>query len=136
MSTIAERALLEHCKLVYEAMDERSKQMTEGKVYEDFLTHLFTELGLSVPYYTQVTRALKSMDCIRMLRRGGGRAPSKWMLIQEPTVELFESFVGKSYTQLNKARNKGGVDQMAIDLNRRVSTLEAKVRSIEERESA
>lgn len=75
-------------------MGEAQKATVDGTteiiVYEGKLTELITQkLYLSVPYYTSITRALKSMGCIRQLRRGGGSSPSQWELIREPTPELW-----------------------------------------------
>lgn len=82
-------ALLLHAQRVFEAMLAESSETSHGTVYEGFLTKLFETLNLSVPYYSSVTKALKAMDCIRQLHRGGGKSPSRWLLVQEPTNELF-----------------------------------------------
>lgn len=93
-------ALFHHCVQTYEAMFKKATRQqfdsgSYGVVYEGALTQLVTqELNLSVPYYTHVTRALKQMNCIRQLRRGGGSSPSQWELITAPTEEVFRKEVG------------------------------------------
>jgi hypothetical protein len=110
-------AILDHCAVVYKAMAERAEQKTEGLVYEGFLTNLFRELGINQPYYTHITRRLKNMDCIRQLRRGGGTAPSVWMLLQEPSLALFDGSSG----------HKAEILQALRDINRRLVTAEGNV---------
>jgi hypothetical protein len=89
-------ATFQHCCAVYEAMLERSDlarldhdSQEESRVYTGFTTKLFAEIGLSVPYYSKIMKLLQAMDCVRQLRRGGGPSPSQWVLLQEPTTELF-----------------------------------------------
>jgi hypothetical protein len=92
----ASPALLKHCKDVYAAMERTAKQDEEGNQYwEGALTRLVEGLGLSNPYYTTTTNALKKMDCIRQARRGGGGQGSVWYLLQEPTDALFAAFASK-----------------------------------------
>jgi len=64
---------------------------SEVLVYEGFLTKLFTEVRLSTPYYTSVMNELMHMDCCRQLRRGGGSSPSTWLIVQAPTVTLWDA---------------------------------------------
>lgn len=89
-------AIFGHACTVYKEMEseaelvERADQgMAQVLVWEGHLTKLVTRLHLSVPYYTSVTRELKRMGCIKQLRRGGGNATSQWLLVTEPTEELF-----------------------------------------------
>jgi len=129
--------LFDHCKAVYRAMFDRAEKRYADEplnaggpaeiaalgndnqdamlVYEGHLTRLFTELRLSVPYYSSVTKELKRMGCIRQLRRGGGNSPSQWELIQEPTEELYKigtrndppkTIVGQMQQQLNSVNNR------------------------------
>jgi hypothetical protein len=102
MSTPADDAppkLLEHLTTVYQAMFNEAKLMVdkdekEMLVYEGKLTELITKTCyLSVPYYTKVTHALKGMNCMYQLKRGGGSAPSQWVLMTEPTLELFNTYM-------------------------------------------
>lgn len=108
MDTIAPReasdlpALYHHCAKVFQALKDNAKvhQEDDGEggvvnilVWEGFLTKMFGDLDLSVPYYTKCTQALKNMGCIRQLRRGGGNSPSQWEIIQSPTPALFDAEV-------------------------------------------
>lgn len=94
----APAALLGHCTSVYEEMEAQSRVITaeqvEMLVYEGKLVELVTvHVGLSVPYYTKVTQALKGMGCARQMRRGGGNSPSQWQLLHAPTVERFDKWL-------------------------------------------
>src|SRR5690348_13949878 len=103
-------ALFEHCVNTYRAMLSEAQPVSqittimdsieggiesegdpdEIMVYEGFFTQLVTSrLNLSVPYFTQIRKALMNMGCIRQLKRGGGTSPSQWELIYEPTLEAF-----------------------------------------------
>jgi len=114
-------AVFQHCCDVYTAMLEKAKPVAlseeEGGgnmiVYEGFLTQLFKDLRLSVPYFTSVTQELKRMGSIRQLRRGGGQAPSQWELVKAPSEELWRE---------SEPMNKPGKSRMDI--------LEQKVRDL------
>lgn len=120
-------ALFTQCLEVYEAMaDQASMQQAypdvaeEFLVYEGFLTRLITQdLHFSNPYYTKVTKKLKAMDCIRQVKRGGSTSPSRWALLQSPTMKLFEVAVDS-----NKNRGSGmkaDLQQQIRDLNERMT---------------
>lgn len=94
-------ALFNHCMAIYQTMREEAtlgdvaplndENFEEGLIYEGFLTKLFSDVGLAVPYYSKVMRTLKRMGCVVQLRRGGSSTPSRWQLITEPTMETFEA---------------------------------------------
>lgn len=86
-------ALYTHCVNVYERMVQEARMESNGDViWEGMLVNFITgKMNLSVPYYTTITRALKRMNCIEQIKRGGGTAPSQWRLITAPTLEAFES---------------------------------------------
>jgi len=123
-------ALFEHVTTIYTAMKSTAEDSESGvgKVWTGFATHLFEEHNLSIPYYTQVMRMLQAMDCLRQLRRGGGSAPSKWLLVQEPTMELFDRAcaIPGAYRGSKSAQT----DQMLRDLSNRVGDLEDKVEAL------
>ena len=127
-------ALFFHCQTVYEAMwaDAEDRKVTEEvelepgasgwiKVWEGSGVRLIDDLNFSSPYYSKVFGALQRMDCIRQIRRGGGGAPSQWLLLQAPTIELFESMDVLS-TPSVVAREM--TQQQLNDLARRISRLE------------
>jgi hypothetical protein len=92
--------------------------------YEGKLTKLFQELYLSAPLYTSVMNALKTMGCVVQTRRGGGSAPSRWVLLQEPNEETFRDI------QIRKAPVKGRVnelEQRMRDMNTRLLRVERAV---------
>ena len=116
-------ALFEHVSTIYNAMAEGVEEDKDGnKIWTGFATHLFKEYDLSVPYYTQVMRMLQAMDCLRQLRRGGGTAPSKWLLNQEPSMELFDAAcqIPGAYRGSKAAQT----DQMLRDLSNRLAAAE------------
>ena len=116
-------ALFEHVSTIYNAMAREVEEDKDGnKVWTGFATHLFKEYDLSVPYYTQVMRMLQAMDCLRQLRRGGGTAPSKWLLNQEPSMELFDAAcqIPGAYRGSKAAQT----DQMLRDLSNRLTAVE------------
>jgi hypothetical protein len=124
-------ALLGHCKEVYAKMLASAKEDKDGNRYwEGALTRLVTECGLSNPYYSSVTRALKQMDCVRQGRRGGGGMGSVWFLLQEPTDELFSTFVPRDDKE---AKGNAVMDQTLSVLNQRLGQLEDRVAVLEAR---
>jgi len=130
-------ALYEHCVLVYDEMSKRAKEkltieLSEGDtrtvpVYEGFLTRLFEEVNLSVPYYTQVVRMLKGMECINQIRRGGGTAPSRWILLGEPTAIAYKA--AQSKPGVYKGGTAAQTRQMVLDLNNRIIALEDRLKA-------
>jgi hypothetical protein len=125
-------ALFRHTVAVYEEMASQGKIVTVDAdsnmlVYEGKLVELVTETcGLSVPYYTKVTQALKGMGCARQLRRGGGNSLSQWELIREPTLELFEEYAGEP-AEVEPELPDFVTMQQFQDLNNRMSALERAV---------
>jgi hypothetical protein len=125
----------EKCTKIYTAMKAASKHITRdgftGDVYQGRLTFLFSEEGISVPYYTSIMNALKEMGCVQQIRRGGGTAQSEWALFYEPTEAEFDK-VEKKSSRLGSRQPK--TDQLAQqnrdtaalvnDLERRVKLLE------------
>lgn len=130
MTTPAEEGappkLFEHCITVFEQMKrESSATEIEGShalVYEGFLTRLFSGLELATPYYTSVMQMLRKMGCVRQLSRGGGASPSKWELLEEPTLELFEASATK---KLHDNTFQNMVLAQLRDISQRVHDLEA-----------
>jgi len=118
-------ALLNHCVQVYEAMEARADSTPQGRVFTGALTNLFDELGLGIPHYTSVTRKLKGMDCIRQIQRGGGPKPSRWLLLQAPSRELFS--LPDTYRE-RLSTSKGArtmYEQQLRDMNTRLLKVEA-----------
>lgn len=120
--------LFDHCVKVYKAMtDESHLDQIDGqpvRVYEGHLTKLVADLNLAAPYYTSTKNALIDMGCISQLRRGGGTAQSKWILIMWPTEELFNET-----PELNKP-GKGKmavIEQQLRDVKKRMDRLEQAV---------
>jgi hypothetical protein len=102
---------------------------THAFVYEGFLTRLFNKLSLATPYYTSVMQCLRKMGCVKQLSRGGGASPSKWELLQEPTVELFTA------TQARKLHDntwRGQMQQQVSDLRDRLDDVEEMVAAMTE----
>lgn len=112
---------------VYQAMLEEASMEAlgpeygdeQGLVYDGFATKLIQNLDLPVPYYTKVFRELKRMDCVRQLRRGGSTTTSRWLLLQEPTPELF-----REMPEDRTPGAKDSVEQRINDLNNRMGRVE------------
>jgi hypothetical protein len=113
--------------------DDIDQGNTRRFIYEGHLTKLFAELGLAVPYYTEVMQDLKKMRCVEQISRGGGKALSKWQLIQSPTEELYSDSKarpiqsGASPTHLTNQQ----LQQQIRDLNRQIQDLSNRVRTLE-----
>lgn len=123
-------ALLGHCQRVYDQMMLEAEIGDDGfPIYTGALTRLFSDLGLSTPYYTHCTQAMMAMDCIRQVRRGGGGQGSVWMLLQEPTEELFKIYAPQRTSTENK-RVDEGEQQMRI-MNSRIAQLESRMAILE-----
>jgi hypothetical protein len=120
-------ALFEHCKRVYDAMQEEATQVTEAGVtlivWEGFPTKLIMgKLRMSTPYYSYTLRALQAMGCMRQLRRGGSTTTSQWELIREPSVEAFRDTNPKEPAAAEVRMDS--LEQLVRDLIRRVERVE------------
>lgn len=126
-------ALFYHCTDAYREMMARANRVeldegTEGIVYEGFITTFFKdELKLSVPYFSSVTKALTKMGCARQLRKGGSSTPSQWLMITEPTLELFldyqDRYLAERVRYVTTIQHEG-LQQQVRDLTARVNELE------------
>jgi hypothetical protein len=119
-------AVYRHSVTVYQEMERQSNLVeVEGSkmlVYEGKLVELVTDTcGLSIPYYTKVTQALKGMSCARQIRRGGGGSASLWELLQEPTQELYQAYQSAGVAE---EEEEFAPLQMVFDLNTRLKAIE------------
>lgn len=132
--------LLEHCKTIYNKMAETATVPVHNVeldwddgllLWEGQLTRLFEEVGLGQPYYSSVVGELKRMDCIRQAKRGGGPQPSKWLLLQEPTEELFTLAQHRPMVASRPSGRETGAQnaQNLRDLNHRITALETWART-------
>jgi hypothetical protein len=123
-------ALFEHCKVIYNAMldraDDESTREQPTLIYRGSLSQLFNEVGVGQPYYSQVMNKLKSMDCARLIRRGARDVPSEWLLLQEPTTELFKLPDTVTPSRQGSAAQRA---QRQRDLNERITRIEQYLRS-------
>lgn len=106
-----------------------SVKRAEGIFWTGALTKLLIDNNFNAGAYTSVTQKLIAMGCIEQVQRGGGRAPSIWCLITEPTMELYDasSAKSKSGVRLSKRTQK---DRAIQALNERVSKLELLVQRL------
>lgn len=115
--------LYQHCCEVYQAMDAHAELGADGQLrWTGALTKLLTKIGLSNPYYSAITQSLKAMDCIRQERRGGGGSPSVWLLLQAPTLELWQEYGSKS--EGNKTQKEKQDDQRFRIIEERIRIVE------------
>lgn len=121
------KMLLTHAINAYALMKKGADEVEGQLVWTGFTTHLICgELNLSVPYYSQVLKCLKTMGCVRQLRRGGSSTPSQWLLVQEPTEELFEMPKGGKSTGPQSRTDV--LETQVLILANRLDTVEALLR--------
>jgi hypothetical protein len=126
---MAPPAAFDHCIRVYAILDEEAvledvkteDETLNLKVWSGALTKVFQRLELATPYYTSVMAHLKAMGCVEQLSRGGGSAPSKWVLYQEPTRELFDE--APAMKPQKTADRLKALEQQVRDLTKMVQTL-------------
>jgi hypothetical protein len=124
-------AMFDHCKRVYDRMLSESQDFNGVILYEGHLTKLFTQMNFSVPYYSMVTRKLKDMGCIRMLRRGGGGSLSQWEMLTEPTPEAFK--VTLTAAQRGKGSERGNKTGQELDaLKQQIRDLTSRMNMVED----
>lgn len=114
--------LFDHCVTVFQEMEAQARdEGPVGVIYEGHLTKLFQQLGFSTPHYTSVMTMLKHMGCVEQIRRGGGRAVSRWKMVRIPNEESFRSFEKQNTAPKGKT---AALEQQVRDLTRRVNALE------------
>lgn len=138
-SGAAVAALYGHCESAYNALLTGAKTVVQEDgntivVWEGMLVNLIVaKLHLSTPYYTSITKALKRMDCIRQIKRGGGSGTSQWELIKAPTIEAFLHDQPIKIVE----QSRYALQQTQLDaLNKRVNKLEGFMKGLFEEEIA
>lgn len=121
-----------HSFALYDLLDKEAEVMlVEGqlvRVWSGHMTKMVTDgLGLSLPYYTKILTLLKASNCLQQLQRGAVLTPSKWILLQTPTLELFDAVSKNSPLQTTSRLRTQANDQKMKDINTRVNELEDKV---------
>lgn len=142
-------AIYEHSVTIYTAMKQDARRVkldgVNASLWEGFATHLFSELGVPIPYYGKVLNALKEMGCIRLVKRGARTQPSKWALYKKPTRKDFDVIAGKIKTKRridieaaeqrirDFERQLGGVDigKAFAAMNKELKTLKGRVTKLE-----
>jgi hypothetical protein len=122
-------ALYGYCEQIFKEMDKEAQDFPEGRIYEGSLTKLVASTGLSNPYYTSVMRALKAMDCVRQLRRGGGGHGSQWAIMQPPSHALWRSHAEPVLKE--DSPKDQAADQRIKDVWEYIRTLERRVERLE-----
>jgi hypothetical protein len=103
------------------AIDEGAGARTyRGKAYT-----LFNEANLSTSWYGQVMDALKRMNCVEMLSRGGGKRDSVWLLFRAPDP-MYWSLVSNSQKSLAKESQ----ERILTSLIERIAELERTMNSV------
>lgn len=121
-TTAGSSALWRHVQNLYDRM---AIEADEDGIWEGKLTALVVnEMHLSLPYYTSLTRALKTMGCIAQIKRGGGGSKSQWKMIRPPTVQEFETLVADSGGKITALHNPSGLRNQAVYNKRYVQTKE------------
>lgn len=112
-------ALVKKCIVAYEALDKEAQTNQAGqRIWIGKTTALLQSVGISNTYYSKVITTLKKMQCIELLRRGGGNANSIWLLLEKPTSELYESRV------LNTVNGESIIAGSAALAHKRIERLE------------
>jgi hypothetical protein len=121
---------------VYDAMHRAStmQEIVEGnppvRVYEGHLTNLCRDLDMPNPYYTKIMKALKELGCVEQLRRGGGSAMSRWILIKAPESGQFIDRVERQSARNGKV---GQLEQRLRDLQKLVINQGERIEAAHER---
>ena len=124
-SNEAPPAVFLHICTVYERMKRDAQEVEGGHMYIGHLTKLLNiELGFAVPYYTTITQALKGMDCAEQVKRGGGSAPSEWLLKKQPTLEAYLDWDVRNKKKPHSSSQTAVLRQMVHDHGARIETLE------------
>lgn len=135
-------AMYHHCVQVYAEMlkTARTSYPDEGPQGEDFppqviweghLTKLIQDLHLPQPYYTEITNKLKAMHCMEQIKRGGGGGNSEWLLLQEPTQELWAYAEDAPSAKARKPTPMEQLQQQFRDLVTRQGQLENRLDQME-----
>lgn len=121
-----------HCVKIFDMMSkEVEKEVIDGvecNTWEGFTTELFTRAEFPQPYYTFVMQKLQAMGCVVQLHRGGGGGPSKWLVLYEPTRELYDSAPDKPR---GRPSRHDVTEQRHRDMLRRMGDLEKRLDAVE-----
>jgi hypothetical protein len=83
--------VFEQCVQVFEAMDRQAILYPDRRqrIYEGYLTYLFDEIGLGLSCYSTVMHRLQAMHCVEQWSPGSRNVPSRWIILREPSEDLF-----------------------------------------------
>lgn len=86
-------ALLRHMRTIYLAMEASATYDGDEGVYvwTGSLTRLFPDSGVAMSNYTRVTKALRNMNSVQIIQRGGGAQPTMIKLIKKPNLADFNT---------------------------------------------
>jgi hypothetical protein len=132
-------AMLRHASAWYQDMHDRA-EMEEVESYDkpqlvftgSVLESYDRAVGKSKRgQYTRVNRALDRMGCIHKIQSGARSEQSRWILLREPSLRMWESIGGNEglTSRTGDDTKKETVDSIA----ERVKTLEAAAANFEER---
>jgi hypothetical protein len=81
----------EQCIQIFEAMDRQATLYPDRRqrIYEGYLTYLFDEIGLGLSCYSTVMHRLQAMGCVKQKSPGSRNVPSRWIILQKPSEDLF-----------------------------------------------
>ena len=116
-------------------MLEQSYESEDGPIYRGHHTKLIgNELGFNNSYVTYIRRTLEGMGCIQQLIRGGPHQMSKWRLVREPTLELFqERHYSTTPPRSAQAQRDRVFDERFIRVEEDVRLLRAKYEILEDK---
>lgn len=120
--------LYDQCVKLYEGMMDQSDLWKDGdhgqRVYEGYITDLADELGIGTSAYTTVVNRLVAMGCLEKILTGKRGVPSRWSLIQHPTLERFESSRGPTRSRIRALSQR--VQELEARLDEHLETAEQK----------
>lgn len=107
--------------VIYEKLLEDAEDTGEGTfIWTGFMTEVFKDSGVGKNLYSTILKVLQSMGCISQLQRGGGTAPSVWVLHQAPAPELYRK-------QMDWYKNKATAVGNTAPMAQRIAHLEKQV---------
>jgi hypothetical protein len=117
--------LFEHCVRLYDLMNEQATDASDGRFFIGHMISLIKEIGLSQSYQAKIANRMKAMGCILLVKRGAGPTYSVYKLLQQPTLELFQSTdeTGERLLIRNQER-ENALEQRVSDLHRRIQAVE------------
>src|SRR5438552_16082227 len=138
LPTFFGHAIKVYSMLEREAVGVVREDGTIVRQWTGFFTHTIKDAGFSSAYYSRIKPLLIELGCVTQVRRGGGTAPTVFILNHPPVVDDFHQFETRRHKRVrvvDLAQRLGALEDILIgwDLKDALRNLDERLQVLEGR---